>query len=172
MKRIISISFVFMIVLLSIQTVNAEVISVYAGVNSIDDSVVIPKNLPVNNYSIYVNAEGRIDDYVGGYSIFTIMRYNIVYFTISLDYSQSNFGNISNEVERRFIVSEAGEYNFTFSFYSVYEGDYVNYEILLSEIEIIYNPKTSIISQATYGLEFVFLAIFTLRILKTRREGG
>lgn len=149
-----------LMILLSIQPVNGEVIPIYVGLDSINDSVTMSVNLSVNNYSIYVNAQGYIT-----YSVayFSISRDDFVYFTVSSDDS-------SHEEYGRLVVAETGEYNFTFRLSFPSDDEYVNYEVILSEIEIIYQTKTSIIAEAPYGLGFVFLAMVCLMLFKISRR--
>ena len=70
---------------------------------------------------------------------------------------------INETIERRLTLTESGEYNFTFTMDGE-STDYLNYEIILVETEIIYHPKTSIISEAPYGLTFIVIALMGIAI--------
>lgn len=82
-------------------------------------------------------------------------------------YSKEAF-ELNETISSRLTIKETG--NYTFSFYLNYpdEGDYVNYEIIITEVDLIIHPKTSIISEAPYGLVFMLLAVLVIGFMKKR----
>ena len=140
---------------------------VYAGVNYDTSSVSFVRTLPTGNYSVYVNVAGDLSDWISGYSTFSIIKNAATYLSISVS---GNTLFINYTEERRLVITETGDYTFNFTIDGAYQGDYLNYEVLLAEIEIVYQPKTSIISEAPYGFMFVVGSLIGVAVINSLRR--
>jgi len=142
-------------------------IPVYAGVNYDNPSTSFVQSLPTGNYSVYVNVAGDLSDYISGHSTFSIIKNSAIYLSISVD-GDTLFINYTEE--RRLVITETGDYTFNFIIDGAFHGDYLNYEVLLAETEIVYQPKTSIISEAPYGFAFIVIALIGVAIVNSQRR--
>lgn len=140
---------------------------VYAGINYNNPSVSFVRSLEKGNYSVYVNVAGVLTDWIYGYSIFSIIKNSVTYLSISVKGS-TLFINYTEE--RRLAITETGNYTFNFAMDGANEGDYLNYEVLMAETEIVYHPKTSIISEAPYGIFSIFLALIGVTVLHVKKR--
>lgn len=140
-------------------------IPVYVGVKNDhpSESVLVP--LEVRNYSVFVHVEGLLNFQLS-HTTFNIIKNSRVYFTVTTGYPLSLM-NYSKE--GRIIITEAEKYNFSF-YIDGGISEYLNYEVLLAETEIVYHPKTSIISKAPYGLTFMLIALIGVSFLNIQRR--
>lgn len=147
---------------LSINTGSGVNIPVYVGVNYDNPSTFSLVTLEANNYSIYFHTEG----FLYGYGEFTIIRGSKIFFTIT----STSVGSINDTIEQRLTLTELGDYNFTFIVKGDDSRNYLNYEVILVESEIIYHPKTSIISEVPYGFAFIVIALIGVAIVNSQRR--
>lgn len=118
--------------------------------------------LDANNYTITVNANGYIWD---ANTEFYLKKDSTILF-VFVEYGIEDIETVTS----RLTIKETGNYNFSFFLNDAY-ADYVNYEVILTEMDLVINPKTDIISEAPYGMLMIIAGIICYALYSKKRWG-
>ncbi|PWI47732.1 hypothetical protein CEE45_10140 [Candidatus Heimdallarchaeota archaeon B3_Heim] len=148
------------ILLINIGSVKANQISIIGGATtttSSQQSVFIP----VGDYHVFINASG----YLGS---------SVAYCTASNSTTTLFTWTTSDSVDSwtgQITFSSSNTINFTFEIQTIYTTSYeMTFQIILTDLDVATITKTGIVADATWGIEFIGLALICVSLVLLRKR--